>query len=419
MNNKKAGIYYLVMNCTAPVLTAVFLAGTVCWASELKYGAAESFDKSPEVSAVMSCGGLSDTGGVFADLSMPVSEVAVMDTANSGAELVEASGVYIGDEFVGAVADPEDIEKELSGILESYRSDDNVIEADFAVEPDIKQGLYRTEALVDEEDMSQFLTGEKKISSDHTAEIEETLGKISEDPGISTDEKAGQDMSVPDDKDNGEDVTVKESVPVLPVKYVCCEKEEEADGIESYVYNEEHELVPGSYSEKKVNTYEVTYIDGQEIARKLTSTETIGTEHFSPDGDGLYSESLPESAMPSIEFVSPVNGGYVSDPFMSDRNHKGMDIAAPEGTDIYAAASGKVIEAGWNDGGYGNFVMIDHGSGYVTLYAHASEVFVSSGDEVKQGELIAAVGTTGDSTGDHCHFEVRYNGEYLDPDNFI
>ena len=104
---------------------------------------------------------------------------------------------------------------------------------------------------------------------------------------------------------------------------------------------------------------------------------------------------------------------------MSDRNHKGMDIAAPAGTDIYASDSGTVLEAGWNDGGYGNYVIIDHGNGYVTLYGHASEVFVSAGDTVEQGQLIAAVGTTGDSTGNHCHFEVRYGGEYLNPADFV
>jgi len=118
-------------------------------------------------------------------------------------------------------------------------------------------------------------------------------------------------------------------------------------------------------------------------------------------------------------FIWPVNGGYISDPFMSDRNHKGLDIAAPSGTDIYASDSGTVIEAGWNDGGYGYYVMIDHGNGYITLYAHASEVYAIKGQQVSQGDLIAAVGTTGDSTGNHCHFEVRYAGNYLNPQDFI
>ncbi|MDE6103827.1 MAG: M23 family metallopeptidase, partial [Oscillospiraceae bacterium] len=84
-----------------------------------------------------------------------------------------------------------------------------------------------------------------------------------------------------------------------------------------------------------------------------------------------------------------------------------------------AADGGTVIEAGWNDGGYGNFVMIDHGNGYITLYGHASEVFVNPGDTVSKGDLIAAVGTTGDSTGNHWHFAGRVNGGFLNPEDFI
>ena len=96
-----------------------------------------------------------------------------------------------------------------------------------------------------------------------------------------------------------------------------------------------------------------------------------------------------------------------------------MDIAAPAGTDIYAAADGVIVAAGWNTGGYGNFVMIDHLDGYETIYGHCSAVFVTSGQTVTRGQLIAAVGTTGDSTGNHCHFEVRVNGDYVNPASYI
>ena len=96
-----------------------------------------------------------------------------------------------------------------------------------------------------------------------------------------------------------------------------------------------------------------------------------------------------------------------------------MDIAAPENTDIYAASDGVVIAAGWNTGGYGYFVMIDHLDGYETLYGHCNGLYVTKGQIVTRGQLIAAVGNTGDSTGNHCHFEVRYNGNYYDPLAFI
>ena len=96
--------------------------------------------------------------------------------------------------------------------------------------------------------------------------------------------------------------------------------------------------------------------------------------------------------------------------------HTGIDIGAAGGTNILAANSGVVISAGWNNS-YGYMVMIDHGGGIVTLYAHSSKLLVSKGDVVSRGQTIALVGTTGMSTGNHLHFEVRLNGAYQNPLN--
>ena len=94
--------------------------------------------------------------------------------------------------------------------------------------------------------------------------------------------------------------------------------------------------------------------------------------------------------------------------------HTGIDIGAGKETDILAAADGTVIRTAFSYG-YGNYVMIDHGGGVVTLYAHSCKILVRVGDKVKRGDVIALVGTTGCSTGYHIHFEVRYNGSYKDP----
>lgn len=98
--------------------------------------------------------------------------------------------------------------------------------------------------------------------------------------------------------------------------------------------------------------------------------------------------------------------------------HGGIDIGASQGADIEAADGGTVIWADYK-GTYGNCVMIDHGSGLVTLYAHASELLVSNGDKVSQGQVIAYVGSTGRSTGPHLHFEVRKNGSRVSPWNYL
>jgi murein DD-endopeptidase MepM/ murein hydrolase activator NlpD len=130
---------------------------------------------------------------------------------------------------------------------------------------------------------------------------------------------------------------------------------------------------------------------------------------------GNYTPSAPGA------FAWPVSGtitspfGWRSNPFGgAPEFHQGLDIAAPMGTTITASAAGTVLMAQWY-GGYGNYILIDDGGGYSTGYGHLSAFYVSAGQQVKQGQAIGAVGCTGECTGPHVHFEIRYNGKPIDP----
>lgn len=112
--------------------------------------------------------------------------------------------------------------------------------------------------------------------------------------------------------------------------------------------------------------------------------------------------------------------GYRIDPvYKTVKMHAGLDFAAPQGTPIYATANGTVTVAGNTANGYGNHVVINHGYGYETLYGHMVRVKVHGGQKVKRGEIIGWVGSTGKSTGPHCHYEVHKNGQHVDPVYFF
>ena len=176
----------------------------------------------------------------------------------------------------------------------------------------------------------------------------------------------------------------------------------------------------GVEGEKEV-TYKVTYVNGVEtgkieISSVVTKTPVakqvlVGTKEVAAaDKNGNVPMCWP---------VARVAKSFVSSYMGDGRGHKGMDIVAPKSTPIYAAYNGEVIFSGSDSSGYGNYIIIDHKNGYKTLYAHCSELFANVGDTVAQGEHIAAVGTTGYSTGNHLHFEVRKNNTPVNPVNFI
>jgi murein DD-endopeptidase MepM/ murein hydrolase activator NlpD len=149
-----------------------------------------------------------------------------------------------------------------------------------------------------------------------------------------------------------------------------------------------------------------------EAAAALPVVATAASYPTDREGGSDVSRS---DAAPSLVWPAP---GKITSPFGDHRNHPGIDIDGVTGDPVVAAGAGTVLLAGMAPagyGGYGNVVMIDHGGGIATLYAHLSRVDVAMGQAVQQGQLIGAIGATGMATGDHLHFEVRVANKPVDP----
>ena len=201
--------------------------------------------------------------------------------------------------------------------------------------------------------------------------------------------------------------TIEEAEEIVnEIKENNSEQDVDLTIIEKYTENEE-----------EVKTSEL------EVAK--TETQTIVAERIAEEQKQKEEEERINS-LPDINgiklAVTPIEGTITSRYGVSSRirksTHTGLDIAATSGTPIKVVAAGTVIAASY-DGSYGKLVKVDHGNGVETWYAHTSKMYVKVGEQVEAGDVIAAVGSTGNSTGPHLHLEIRVNGEHVNPQNYL
>lgn len=190
----------------------------------------------------------------------------------------------------------------------------------------------------------------------------------------------------------------------------------EAEQIENpELYEGVREVIYSGRSGEQTVTETSYYVNGELVDVKSSSEITdygepakvyVGTKQR-PAGVGTGSFIMPTAG----KITSPYGARW-------GRMHNGIDIGAPTGTPIYASDDGVVTCSEYKNS-YGNIVKLDHQNGYETYYSHNSALLVSVGETVKKGQLIARVGATGNATGPHCHFEIRYNGEIKNPSNYV
>lgn len=355
-------------------------------------------------------------------------ELADNMVRQSDLDITEAEGVYVGDQFYGAVENTVELEEALDGLLAVYRSDAENETVEFERPISYRTGLYLRSSVVNDDELIQELTGMKESTKTYTVKEGDSPYVIAEQNGVSLGELVSLNPGILESCFPGDTVVLSQSVPYLSVKISRTETYEEAIAYETvevqdnkYLKGVKRETQAGENGSRTV-TATVEYVNGAEVSRTvLESTVTKDpVERRVTVGTAEPIQVAPGGGSPAAgsgAFINPCPAGYVSQEY-GNYGHKGMDIAAPYGSAIYASAPGTVILAKWY-AGYGNCVMIDHGGGVVTLYGHASALYVSQGQSVAQGQTIAAVGSTGWSSGNHCHFEVRVNGGFQNPRRYL
>lgn len=198
------------------------------------------------------------------------------------------------------------------------------------------------------------------------------------------------------------------------------EAEELVNNIKAENENQELNL---AIVEKYTDNSEQVNTDELQVAKAEVQTKINEKEE---EDKKQKEEEERINSMPNVNGIrlayTPINGSITSRYGVSSRirksTHTGLDIGAPTGTPIKAVAEGTVTCASYN-GAYGNLVKIEHGNGVETWYAHTSKMYVKVGQKIAAGEIIAAVGSTGNSTGAHLHLEIRINGEHVNPQNYL
>lgn len=220
----------------------------------------------------------------------------------------------------------------------------------------------------------------------------------------------------------GDKLSSQKEIPLLTLKTIEISKIAESipyetEYQESSYYYEGESIVSRSGSKGKASiTARLTRHNGQVVDREDLEKEVI----IKPVNEIIVKGTKPVPPKKGTgTFIRPVNVGiYSSYGYRWGRLHTGIDLAAPTGTAIKAADGGTVSFAGWHSN-YGYMIIINHGANTQTVYAHCSKLYVSAGQQVFQGQRIAAVGSTGRSTGPHCHFEIMINGKTVNPANYV
>lgn len=336
--------------------------------------------------------------------------------------------LYVNGERIGTTP-YEGALDELLKQLQRAASDEDTISCKFEEDVEIRQEYVPTDAIMNLGYIAELLYSTKTAEVTYEVKKGDTWSQIAARNNMTSSELLALNPGYNINKlQIGEVLTLSASVPYLTM---TVEKQERY--LDDVAYNIEYtdsaDLYQGDYKVTSKGEYgkadvmaKTTYVNGEETERTILSSVTLKepVTEYRLRGTKPRPTWYPTGSFrwPTSGRVTSYFGGRKSPGGIGSTNHKGIDIAVPRGTPIYAADGGTVTYSGWMSG-YGYLVEINHGNGYVTRYGHNSSLTVSVGQHVYKGQQVARAGSTGNSTGNHCHFEVRYNGVAKNPLNYL
>lgn len=336
--------------------------------------------------------------------------------------------LYVEGEPVAATTFPGAIEQLLEQLKKGYITD-STVDCYFVENVEVKQEYVDQSLIMNLGYIAEKLNATKAGEVTYTVKSGDVWSLIAEENGMTNEEllalNPGYDISV---LHTGDVLTISRAVPYLTV--VNVERQSYLQDVAySVEYVDDPDMYEGDYEVLSKGVYgkaditaNVTVINGTETAREVVSSVTLKEPVAERQARGTKERP---TWFPTGSFRWPCYGVITS--YFGGRNtgisgassyHEAIDIANSYGTPIYAADGGTVIYSGWN-GGLGYCVKIDHGNGFITWYGHNSDLYVSVGDHVYKGQTIAAMGSTGISSGSHCDFRIQRNGTMVDPLNYL
>ena len=365
-------------------------------------------------------------------------EMANAILKSSSDQISEGTALYLDGELTAVCSDGTALQSYLSSLLEPYENpEDPNVTVGFNKEVTLENGIYFNESFQQENDVESMLSGVQQQEKIYTVQTGDTLWSIAQKNDLTFRELCelntnfkGAALTETSNIQAGDELIVTKQEATLEVRITKIETWQEeipyaSETTKSKEYNvgTKKTTQAGENGIRSVTAQRVYDTNGTQLSQQILSTEVIKEPVTEKIVVGTKKVTTSTSYITgSGQFIWPVPG-YRNCSRWYGGSHKGVDICAAAGTPIYASAGGTVTKAGYNKAGagtgYGYSIIINHGSGYTTVYAHCLSLVVHAGQTVKQGQLIGYVGSTGRSSGNHCHFEIRRSGSYLAPQNFF